>query len=61
MEIWDIYDCNRVKTGRTHERGKPMIAGDYHLVVFEQMKVNNSEVRIILNLRKQSSKPNLLM
>ncbi|MFE8702592.1 NUDIX domain-containing protein [Cytobacillus sp. FJAT-54145] len=33
MEIWDIYDENRVKTGRFHERGKTMMDGDYHLVV----------------------------
>jgi len=33
MELWDIYDENREKTGRTHERGIPVIEGDYHLVV----------------------------
>lgn len=33
MELWDIYDENRVKTGRTHQRGLPMEKGDYHLVV----------------------------
>lgn len=33
MELWDIYDKHRNKTGRTHERGKPMAEGDYHLVV----------------------------
>lgn len=33
MELWDVYDCNRIKTGHTHERGKPMTAGDYRLVV----------------------------
>ncbi|GCD09063.1 NUDIX hydrolase [Clostridium tagluense] len=33
MELWDIYDENREKTGRTHERGIPVKKGDYHLVV----------------------------
>ncbi|MBH1940550.1 NUDIX domain-containing protein [Mobilitalea sibirica] len=33
MEIWDIYDDCFMKTGRTHERGKPLAKGDYHLVV----------------------------
>ena len=33
MELWDIYDKNRQKTGGTHERGKDMLSGDYHLVI----------------------------
>ena len=33
MEIMDIYDKYRQKTGRTHERGIPMNEGDHHLVV----------------------------
>jgi len=33
MEIWDIYDKYRQKTGRVHKRGNPMPHGDYHLVV----------------------------
>ena len=33
MEIWDVYDVLRRPAGRTHERGKPMKAGDYHMVV----------------------------
>lgn len=32
-ELWDIYDENRVKTGRTHRRGDYLAQGDYHLVV----------------------------
>jgi aminoglycoside phosphotransferase (APT) family kinase protein/8-oxo-dGTP pyrophosphatase MutT (NUDIX family) len=32
-EIWDVLDANGNKTGRYHERGKPMAAGDYHLAV----------------------------
>lgn len=32
-EVWDIYDINRNKTERFHERGKPLTDGDFHLVV----------------------------
>jgi isopentenyldiphosphate isomerase/GNAT superfamily N-acetyltransferase len=33
MELWDIYDKNRKKMDRVHERGKHMQKGDYHIVV----------------------------
>ena len=33
MELWDILDANGDKTGRLQERGMPMQAGEYHLVV----------------------------
>lgn len=33
MELLDIYDKYRQKTGRIHERGNPMKDGDYHIVV----------------------------
>lgn len=32
-EYWDVYDENRLPTGRLHQRGIPLAAGDYHLVV----------------------------
>jgi isopentenyldiphosphate isomerase len=32
-EVWDVYDINGNKTGRLHERGKPMATGDYHIIV----------------------------
>jgi len=32
-EIWDILNENGNKTGRLHERGKPMASGDYHIIV----------------------------
>lgn len=32
-ELWDIYDKNRIKTGRTIERGQPMTENEYHIVV----------------------------
>ena len=33
MELLDIYDKNRNRTGRLHRRGKPWGAGEYGLVV----------------------------
>lgn len=33
MELWDIYDEFRQKTGRTHQRGNLLPSGDYHLVI----------------------------
>lgn len=32
-EIWDLYDVERIKTGKTHRRGDPMREGEWHLVV----------------------------
>lgn len=33
MEQWDIYDKNKVLTGKTMERGNTLEEGHYHLVV----------------------------
>lgn len=33
MELWDLYDRDLNKTGETHERGKPVPDGRYHMVV----------------------------
>lgn len=33
MELWDLYDCHQMKTGETHERGKPVPEGRYHMVI----------------------------
>lgn len=33
MELWDIYNADRIKTGETMVRGEPMPGGAYHLVV----------------------------
>lgn len=38
MELWDVLDENGNKTGRLVERGKPLNAGEYHLVVFSFIK-----------------------
>lgn len=33
MEYWDIYDIDRIKTGKVMIRGDEFAKGDYHLVV----------------------------
>lgn len=33
MELWDVYDINRSRTGRLHPRPEPMPEGDYHTVI----------------------------
>ncbi|HHT57485.1 NUDIX hydrolase [Herbinix luporum] len=49
MEQWDIYDKCFVKTGRTHERGKTLEEGDYHLVV--HIYPINSKGQILIQKR----------
>lgn len=49
MELWDIYDKCFIKTGRTHERGKPLAEGDYHLVV--HIYPINSKGQILIQKR----------
>lgn len=33
MELWDVYNVERTKTGKTMVRGEAFPKGDYHLVV----------------------------
>lgn len=33
MEVWDIYNENREKTGKKHIRGEDMQKGDFHTVI----------------------------
>jgi len=47
IELWDILDKNGDKTGRLHERGKPMYSGDYHLVV--HVWIVNTEKQFLIS------------
>lgn len=58
MELWDIYDENRVATGKTHVRGVPMGEGEYHLVA-DVWTVN--ERQEVLLTRRHPDKPYGLM
>lgn len=50
MELWDIYDKYRHKTGRIHERGMPLKDGDYHLVV--HIWIVNSKGELLIQRRQ---------
>lgn len=45
-EFWDLYDINKNPIGKTHERGKELNDGEFHLVV-EIILVNLKGERLI--------------
>lgn len=51
-ELWDIYDINRNKTGRTVERGKPMSQDEYHIVV--NVWIKNSDGKWLVSKRSSN-------
>ena len=53
-EIWDIYNEKREKTGKRHERGKPLADGEFHLVVHVWIK--NREGKYLMS-RRSASRP----
>lgn len=54
-ELWDIYDINKRKTGRTAERGVYQLKdGEYHLVV--NAIVMNSKNEILISKRVATKK-----
>lgn len=46
MELWDIYDKNRNKTGKIIKRGERMLEGEFHLIVHIWIKNSNNEFLI---------------
>jgi len=57
-ELWDILDENGNATGRFHERGKPMRAGEYHLTVY--VWIENDEGEYLISQRSPNkSFPNI--
>lgn len=46
MELWDIYDKNRNKTGKLHARGNTLAEGEYHLVIHVWIMNSNGQVLI---------------
>ncbi|MDR1540846.1 MAG: NUDIX domain-containing protein [Clostridiales bacterium] len=49
MESWDVYDRNRMSTGRKMIRGDKFEAGSYHLVV--HVCIFNSKCEMLIQLR----------
>ena len=50
MELWDLYDRDRTPTGEVHQRGKPVPAGRYHLVV--HVVIFNSRCEMLIQQRQ---------
>lgn len=48
MELWDIYDINRIKTGKTVMRGETIKQGGFHLVV--HVCVFNSKGEMLIHV-----------
>jgi len=59
MELWDVYDKDRSRTGRTMERGSVISDGDYHLVI--HVCIFNSKGEMLIQKRQPWKKgwPNL--
>lgn len=50
MELWDIYDAQRNKTGRTMVRGSAFEPGEYHLVI--HVCIFNSKGEMLIQQRQ---------
>lgn len=50
MELWDIYDMDRNKTGKTMVRGSEYEPGDYHLVI--HICIFNKEGKLLIQRRQ---------
>lgn len=54
MEIWDIFDADGNPKGYTHQRGKPVADGDYHIVA--EVFITTPDKRLLL-MRRHPDKP----
>lgn len=59
IEIFDIYDKNRNKTGRTAERGTPLKPDEYRMVVHACIFNSNNEMLIQRRQPFKKSWPNM--
>ena len=59
MEYWDLYDRDRIPTGETHQRGKPLPEGRYHMVV--HVVIFNTKGEMLIQQRQpfKAGWPNL--
>ena len=55
MELWDVYDFERAKTGQTMVRGEPTQKGNYHLVV--NACIFNSKGEMLIQQRQPFKSP----
>jgi len=54
MELWDVYDRNRKKTGKTMVRGNAFLDESYHVVV--HVCVFNSMDEMLIQQRQPFKK-----
>lgn len=57
MELWDLYDENRLPLGRTHPRGEPVPKGAYHLAVIVVILNARGEVLLTRRAREKDACP----
>lgn len=54
MELWDIYNKYRKKTGKTHQKGIKTKEGEYHLAV--RVWIVNNKNKLLIQRRQFDSK-----
>ena len=54
MELWDVYNKDRIKTGGKIERGNAITNGDYHLVI--HICIFNSKNEMLIQQRQPFKK-----
>lgn len=59
MELWDVYDKDRIKTGRTMVRGAEFAPDSYHMVVHVCIFNNKGEMLIQQRQPFKEGFPNL--
>ena len=57
MELWDLYDENRIPLGRTHPRGEPLPEGTYHLAVIVVILNSHGEVLLTRRAKEKAACP----
>lgn len=56
MELWDVYDFERIKNRANHgARGEPIEKGTYHLVV--NARIFNSKGEMLIQQRQPFKSP----
>lgn len=58
-ELWDLYDKNRAPLNRTHERGKNLERGTYHIAVGIWTVNSKNEVLLTLRAPEKHDWPNM--
>lgn len=48
-ELWDLYDSHKNPIGKTHKRGEPIAAGEFHLVV--EILLTNKQGQALITQR----------